>query len=110
MHYLRQQPDVVRRIMTAYGEAHRVILNDKAAAQRVLAKWVEVTDPEELDKTYEIAVRGFGHGPTVSLEAVQTTIDLMAATESAVRGLRAEQLVDNAIAAEAAAQYGFPTR
>jgi NitT/TauT family transport system substrate-binding protein len=108
--YLRQQPDIVRRIMAAYTEAHRVILNDKAAAQRVLAKWVEVTDPEELDKTYEIAVRGFGNGPTVSLEAVQTTIDLMAESEAAVRGLRAEQLVDSAPATEAAAQYGFPTR
>ena len=108
--YLRQQPDIVRRVLDAYTEAHRVLLTDKAAAQRVLAKWVEVTDPEDLDKTYEIAVRGFGGGPTVDPEAVQTTIDLIAETTPTVRGLRAEQFVDNSIANEAAVRYGFPPR
>ncbi len=108
--YLRDQPGIVRRVMAAYTEAHRVILTDKAAAERVLAKWVEVSDPEDLDKTYAIAARGFRDGPTVDPEAVQTTIDLMAESEAAVRGLRAEQMVDNTLANEAATQYGFPTR
>jgi NitT/TauT family transport system substrate-binding protein len=107
---LREQPGLLRRVLAAYTEAHRVILTDKAAAERVLAKWVGVSDPEELDKTYEIALRGFKDGPTVSLEAVQSTIDLMAESEGAVGGLRAEQMVDDTLANEAAAQYGFPTR
>ncbi|HLI27720.1 MAG TPA: ABC transporter substrate-binding protein [Chloroflexota bacterium] len=108
--YLRQQPDIVRRVLDAYTEAYRVILTDKAAAQRVLAKWVEVTEPADLDKTYELAVRGFGGGPVVEPDAVQTTIDLLAESTPAVRGLRAEQIIDNRLANELAAQYGFPTR
>jgi NitT/TauT family transport system substrate-binding protein len=106
--YLRQQPDIVRRIMAAYAESYQVILTDKAAAQRVLGKWVEVSDPTELDLTYELAVRGFRGGPEVNLEAIQTIMDLLAETEAAIRGLRAEQLVDNTIASEVARQYGFP--
>jgi NitT/TauT family transport system substrate-binding protein len=108
--YLQQQPAIVRRVLGAYAEANRLLLTDKAAAQRVLAKWVEVSDPDELDKTYEIAQRGFRAGPVVDLEAVQTTIDLLAEGEPAVGGLRADQVVDNTVASEAAAQYGFPAR
>jgi NitT/TauT family transport system substrate-binding protein len=108
--YLQEQSGVLRRVLAAYAEAYRVILTDKAAAERVLAKWVEVTDPEELDKTYQIALRGFRGGPAADPEAVQTTIDLLAESEPAVRGLRAEQMLDNTLANEAAAQAGFPTR
>lgn len=106
--YLRERPDVVRRIMAAYAEAHQVILTDKAAAQRVLAKWVEVSDPAVLDQTYELAVRGFRGGPEVHLDAIQTVIDLLAESDAAIRGLRAEQIVDNTFASEAARQYGLP--
>jgi len=108
--YLAQQPGIVRRILTAYAEAHRVILTDKVTAQRVLAEWVGVDDPADLDKTYEIAVRGFRDGPVVDLAAIQTTIDLMAETEPSVRGLRAQQLVDNTLVTQAAEAYGFSAR
>ena len=108
--YLREHPDVVRNILMGYTEAQRAILNDKAAAQRILATWVNVTDPEELDKTYELAVRGFRNGPAVDLDSVQTSIDLIAEEQPAAKSLRASQIVDNALVNEAAAKWGFPTR
>ena len=80
------------------------------AAERVLAKWVGVTDPQVLEKTYAVALRGFAAGPTVDLDAVQTAIDLLVESEPNLASVRAAAVVDNTPVNEAALRYGFPTR
>ena len=108
--YVQEHPDVVRKVLMGYTEAMRAMLADKGAAERVLGKWANVTDPDELAKTYEIAQRGFKNGPAVDLESVQTSIDLIAEQQPAARELRAARMVDNSFANEVAAKWGFPTR
>lgn len=108
--YLDEHPDAVRRMLAGYTEAMRAMLEDKAAAERVLGKWVGVDDPADLDRTYEIIRRRYPLGPAVDPESVQTSIDLIAETKPEAGGLRASQLVDNTLVNEAAARWGFPTR
>ena len=107
---LQERPDVVRSILAGYAEAQRAVLTDQAAAQRVLAKWVDVTEPQDLEKAYALALRGFAAGPTVDLEAVQTVIDLLAESNPEVGSLQAAVVVDNRPVNEAAVRYGFAAR
>jgi NitT/TauT family transport system substrate-binding protein len=108
--YLDEHPDAVRRMLAGYTEAMRAMLQDKAAAERVLGKWVGVDDPEDLHRTYEIIRRRYPLGPAVDPESVQTSIDLIAEDKPEAGSLRASQLVDNTLVNEAAARWGFPTR
>jgi NitT/TauT family transport system substrate-binding protein len=108
--WLQEHPDVARRILAGYAEAQRAVLTDQEAALRVLAKWVGTSDPEALERTYALALRGFTAGPTVDSEAVQTVIELLAENQPNVGALRPTDVVDNTLVNEAALRYGFPTR
>jgi NitT/TauT family transport system substrate-binding protein len=105
--YILEKPDVVQNVLSAYTEAQRDILNNPTMAKAVLEKWVGVKNAAALDKTYEVALRGFKEGPSVDPQVVQVVINTMAEETPSLGPLKAAAMIDNTFANAASTQFGF---
>lgn len=76
---IREQPDLVRRYLTAEVEAIARMKNDKAYATKVMGKYLRLSDPELLSEAYEIYVQKYlMKVPLPNLEAVRAVLDELA--------------------------------
>ena len=76
---IREQPDLVRRYITAEIEAIARMKNDKPYTTKVMGKYLRLTDAELLSEAYEIYVQKYLMKlPLPNVEAVRAVLDELA--------------------------------
>ena len=83
--------------MTAVVEAIAFIREpaNKAAVMRSLAKGLRLSKPEDTAEGYEVIKTLYEQKIYPSAEGVRNTIRLLGASNEKIRGLRAEDLIDD---------------
>ena len=97
--YVNQQPEVVEKILTAIVQAIDFIRDpaNKSAVMRSLAKGFRVPKPEDTADGYEIIKTLYEQKIYPTADGIRNTIRLLGTTNEKIRGLRAEDLIDNRI-------------
>jgi hypothetical protein len=76
---VREQPDLVRRYVTAQVEAIARMKNDKPYAMAVTGKYLRLSDPELLAETYDIYVQKYlMKVPLPNVNAVRAVLEELA--------------------------------
>lgn len=80
--WIKDNPDTVRKFMSAYVEAVSVIKKDKVKAKAAIGKYTQTTDDAVLEETYNAFVKILPQAPYPKLEAIKVGLD-QAALENA---------------------------
>ena len=94
---LKNKPDVVRRVLQAYGEAMHTYFSNPARAQEIIGKWTKLDDKEAIQDAYNSEKQVLEPELTPRPEAVQAYLDDAATTDPEAKNLRPEQLIDATI-------------
>ena len=95
--FVNQYPDVAEKVLTAIVEAIAFIREpaNKAAVMRSLAKGLRLSKPEDTTEGYEVIKTLYEQKIYPSADGVRNTIRLLGASNEKIRGLRAEDLIDD---------------
>src|SRR5215467_8758912 len=95
--FVNQYPDVIEKILTALIEAIAFIQDpaNKAAVMRSLAKGLRLSKPEDTAEGYEVIKTLYERKIYPTAEGVRNTIRLLGASNEKIRGLRAEDIIDD---------------
>ena len=96
---VNQSPEVVEKVLTALVEAIAFIQDpaNKQAVMRSLAKWLRLPRVEDAAEGYEIMKTLYERRIYPNVEGIQNTIRLLGTTNEKIRGLKAEDVVDDRI-------------
>jgi ABC-type nitrate/sulfonate/bicarbonate transport system substrate-binding protein len=89
-----QQPAVVERFLKGLMQGVQAVTADPERAKAVLRQRLDLSDPEEIDATYQDNVRGLEPWLAPSMAGLQDVLNQAIAENPSVAGLRAEDLVD----------------
>jgi ABC-type nitrate/sulfonate/bicarbonate transport system substrate-binding protein len=97
--FVNQYPEVVEKVLTAIVEAIAFIQEpaNKAAVMRSLAKGLRLFKPEDTAEGYEVIKSLYERKIYPTPEGVRNTIRLLGTSNEKIRGLRAEDLIDDRI-------------
>jgi NitT/TauT family transport system substrate-binding protein len=97
--FVNQYPEVVEKVLTAIVEAIAFIQEpaNKAAVMRSLAKGLRLSKPEDTAEGYEVIKSLYERKIYPTPEGVRNTIRLLGTSNEKIRGLRAEDLIDDRI-------------
>ena len=95
--FVNQYPEVAEKVLTAIVEAIAFIQDpaNKAAVMRSLAKGLRLSKPEDTADGYEVIKTLYERKIYPSADGVRNTIRLLGASNEKIRGLRAEELIDD---------------
>jgi NitT/TauT family transport system substrate-binding protein len=94
--YLRENRDIVERVMRAYIEGMSLLLNQKDTAKRVFAKYIRRSDPEFLEDTYDTAKKYLEPVPRVDPRIVAPVLDY-AGIKNVDANEVAAKVIDNSV-------------
>ena len=104
--YLASNREAALRWMRAWSAAIALLKHDREAAERALARYTSVDDPELLAESYVAAREIFAYDePFVPLDALQAVLD--EAENPAIRRAAPEQFVDQSLVAQLVAEGFF---
>jgi ABC-type nitrate/sulfonate/bicarbonate transport system substrate-binding protein len=97
--FVNQYPEVVEKVLAAIVEAIAFIQEpaNKAAVMRSLAKGLRLSKPEDTAEGYEVIKSLYERKIYPTPEGVRNTIRLLGTSNEKIRGLRAEDLIDDRI-------------
>ena len=97
--FVNQYPEIVEKVLTAIVEAIAFIQEpaNKAAVMRSLAKGLRLSKPEDTAEGYEVIKSLYERKIYPTPEGVRNTIRLLGTSNEKIRGLRAEDLIDDRI-------------
>ena len=90
--YLQQNPDVAPRVIKAYARGTQRFISDKAFALKTLQKYLKLDDQAVLTDTWEQYSLYLAQTPYVL--GMQSTIDVVAATNAKAKGTKPEDYLD----------------
>lgn len=96
--FVRENPERVRRFLQGYVEAIKVARSNPVEAKRVVGKYTNTTNEEDLEETYRTFVGVWERVPYVSTSAVQTILNF--SNHAKAKTAKPEQFIDNSIVAE----------
>jgi NitT/TauT family transport system substrate-binding protein len=92
--FLRDQPDIARRFIEASAEGMLRFKADRALGLEVLARHLEVSDPEDLEGTYALFSRTITDPPVVSEEGMRALLAVLAETNATVAAAGTDEFLD----------------
>lgn len=93
--FVRENPDLMRRLARSLLEAIHKIKTDEAFTTKVLATYTRTEDPEILEQTYRIfAVKYLSRAPYPSEQAVKLRLAELEAQDQKQRSLNPNDFVD----------------
>ena len=104
---LKNRRDLLRSFFMACSEAIALGKKNKATAQRVLAKYMKITDRKRLDIVYEASLGRMPSKPYPREEAVQLELESVAFTDPLFKTKRVSEFMDGSIIAELERQGFF---
>jgi NitT/TauT family transport system substrate-binding protein len=90
--YIASNRDVVR--MRGFVEAIYFVYANKAAAQKVFAKYMRTNDPAVLEDSYNGYIKSIPKKPYPTLKGIQFMLDVLAPTLPNAKNFKPEQFVD----------------
>lgn len=93
--YVRENPDIIRRYLTAYVEGLHRFKTDKEFSLKILAKYSRTTERDMLEETYRhYAVEVMPRVPYPTMKGIQLVLDEIGARNPKARQVSPASLVD----------------
>jgi NitT/TauT family transport system substrate-binding protein len=92
--FIKSNRDTVKAALKGYIEGIYFIFQNKAAAQKVFAKYMRTNDADVLETSYQAYVRTTPKKPYPTLKGLQFLLDQLAATMPQAKNAKPEQFVD----------------
>ena len=97
---LKNRRELLRAFFMASSEAIALGKKNKALAQKVIGKYMKVTDGKRLDVVYDASLGRMPAKPYAREEAVQLELESVAFTDPSFKNKRASDFMDSSIVAE----------
>jgi ABC-type nitrate/sulfonate/bicarbonate transport system substrate-binding protein len=97
---LKNRRDLLRAFFMASSEAIALGKKNKGLAQKVIGKYMKVTDRKRLDVVYEASLGRMPAKPYAREEAVQLELESVAFTDPSFKNKRPSEFMDSSIVAE----------
>jgi ABC-type nitrate/sulfonate/bicarbonate transport system substrate-binding protein len=97
---LKSRRDLLKAFFMASSEAIALGKKNKAFAQKVITKYMKVTDRKRLDTVYDASLGRMPSKPYPREEAVQLELESVAFTDPAFKNRKASEFMDSSIIAE----------
>ena len=98
--YIKANEDVVRRVAKSYAEGVQMFRNNKAAALRMIQKYLRVKEPEIAEDTYNQFREYLAYPPYVSTKGMENVIADVAVADPAAKNAKPEDFIDSRFVAE----------
>lgn len=92
--FIKSNRETVKAALKGYIEGIYFIFQNKAAAQKVFAKYMRTTDPAVLESSYQAYIRTTAKKPYPTLKGLQFLLDQLAPTMPQAKNAKPEQFVD----------------
>ena len=94
--WIKRNPEAMRALVRGIVEGIHKIKTDKPFAERILAKYTKIEDPEVLEEAYRIfAVNYLPQVPYPSEAAVRNRLAEIAATDEKARSANPKDFIDS---------------
>jgi NitT/TauT family transport system substrate-binding protein len=97
---LKNRRDLLRAFFMAGSEAIALGKKNRALVQRVISKYMKVTDRKRIDTIYDASLGRMPGKPYPREEAVQLELESVAFTDPLFKGKKASEFMDSSIIAE----------
>jgi len=98
--YIKANEDTVRRVVRSYAEGVQLFKANKAAAQRMMQKYLRVKDQDILDDAYNQFREYLAYPPYVTQKAMENVIADVAVSDPAAKSAKPEDFMDMRFVAE----------
>ena len=92
--YIKSNRDVVKSALKGYIEGIHLIFSNKAAAQKVFARYMRTNDPDVLESSYQAYITTTPRKPYPTLKGLQFLLDRLAPQMPQAKTAKPEQFVD----------------
>jgi len=98
--YIKANEDTVRRVVRSYAEGVQLFKTNKAAAERMMQKYLRVKEQDILDDAYNQFREYLEYPPYVTRKAMENVIADVAVSNSAAKNSKPEDFMDMRFVAE----------
>ena len=98
--YIKANEDTVRRVVRSYAEGVQLFKTNKAAAQRMMQKYLRVKEQDILDDAYNQFREYLEYPPYVTRKAMENVIADVAVGDAAAKNAKPEDFMDMRFIAE----------
>jgi len=98
--YIKANEDTVRRVVRSYAEGVQIFKTNKAAAQRMMQKYLRVKEQDILDDAYNQFREYLEYPPYVTRKAMENVIADVAVNDPAAKNSKPEDFMDMRFVAE----------
>jgi len=98
--YIKANEDTVRRVVRSYAEGVQIFKNNKAAAQRMMQKYLRVKEQDILDDAYNQFREYLEYPPYVTRKAMENVLADVAASDPTAKNSKPEDFMDMRFVAE----------
>jgi ABC-type nitrate/sulfonate/bicarbonate transport system substrate-binding protein len=92
--FIKSNRETVKASLKGYIEGISFIFQNKAATQKIFAKYMRTDDPDVLESSYQAYVRTTPKKPYPTLKGLQFLLDQLAPTMPQAKNAKPEQFVD----------------
>jgi NitT/TauT family transport system substrate-binding protein len=92
--YIKSSRDIVKAALKGYVEGINYIFQNRAAAQKVFARYMRTNDAEVLEQSYQVYLKTTARKPYPTLKGLQFLLDALAPTMPQAKTAKPEQFVD----------------
>jgi NitT/TauT family transport system substrate-binding protein len=95
--YLREHPDIVERYVRAAIKGVHRLKTDRDLAQKSMANYAGVKDPQEFEETYNYFLDQWNKDGALSIPGIQESLEVAAENIPAAKEAKPEQFIDTSI-------------
>jgi NitT/TauT family transport system substrate-binding protein len=92
--YIKSSREIAKAALKGYVEGIYYIYQNKAATQKVFARYMRTNDAEVLEQSYQVYLKTTAKKPYPTLKGLQFLLDALAPTMPQAKTARPEQFVD----------------
>jgi NitT/TauT family transport system substrate-binding protein len=105
--YINANQDIVRRVVRSYAEGVQIFKSNKAAAQRMMQKYLHVKEPDILEDAYNQFREYLEYPPYVTRKGMDNVLVEVAASDASAKNAKPEDFMDMRFVAELEKQGVF---
>jgi NitT/TauT family transport system substrate-binding protein len=105
--YIKANEDIIRRVVRSYAEGVQMFKSNRAAAEKMMQKYLRVKEQDILDDAYNQFREYLEYPPYVSRKGMENVIAEIAATDPAAKNAKPEDFMDMRFVSELEKQGFF---
>jgi ABC-type nitrate/sulfonate/bicarbonate transport system substrate-binding protein len=91
---IAKRPQAVGQFLRAMAEASKIMQTDREFVYKVLGKYLRITERSVLDSAYNAEIKALEPRLVIRNEALQATLDEIAATDARAKNVKPQDLID----------------